>query len=133
MFASTPTLVVPANMTPVERMKGGRMKLISILACHRELKKRGHTISRRDLYHLKNSGELKMVNGKTSPEAVIYHLEQALGLSASITLHANQHQHTAGISDALPRSHGHKAGAPSNGRSRRDDTSKRSLSSGSGK
>lgn len=47
------------------------MKLLSIMACYRELRKRGHTISRNDLYRMKANGILRMVGNKTSPEAVI--------------------------------------------------------------
>jgi hypothetical protein len=44
----------------------------------RQLRREGHSISRRDLYTLKHSGKLPMVNGKTTVEAVLAFYDQQL-------------------------------------------------------
>lgn len=95
------------------------MKLLSIIGCYRELKAQGHKISRKDLYSAKETGRLKMVGSKTSPEAVLAYLDSELGILSLPAQPANQHQPNGCKVDEQPRSHGRKAVAQSNDQPRR--------------
>lgn len=93
------------------------MKLMSLLACSKEL--REHGVSRDDIYDLADKG-MPTVNGKTTPEAILNYISSVLGISASTTLPASQPQQSGRNGRLSPPSHGQPPASKSSGQSRRD-------------
>ena len=103
------------------------MKLLTIKECHRELKAMGHEIGLSFLYRLASSGDIKLRDGRTDPEAILHHLRCELAIPTAPAQPEGQHQHSGCRSDEPLRLRGRKAAKPSSDLSRRGGTAKQTL------